>query len=324
MKYFGILKEVDLSKLDESERIKLLLDYGLFEIKLKASFDESSINDGVITIKESELKRIALPSEEVINEMYSYIMNNIFKNDILDKKLDFLHSFESSIYGIEYLDAKKEALFQFNKIYEHISNGNIKKFKDFVSSNNQILLKSQGRIETLYELQISNKTRLYEKLSFKKYFDGDTIFFEKQNLIDKFKIDEEVKTEMLIQILVELNNRFGFEEDYFFTMHRKAFEYFSKNQGLFKTFNACLFTFNQINEMKENHKAQVESLYEFLVSKNDLIIDNRTNFMKFLKDKFNIEISKIKSFQKNSNYTHDDRVEKYEEKWDKFLQMKNK
>ncbi|SEB07019.1 hypothetical protein SAMN05443667_12013 [Flavobacterium gillisiae] len=134
----------------------------------------------------------------------------------------------------------------------------------------------------------------------------------------EFQIYSDVTTfEALKQVAVELNARFGFENDLYFTNKVDDAINFNKYRHIFTKLESYQFTNLQFKSFADKRKAQTDSLYEVLIKK-ELITDNKTKFIDFLQSEYNFKPAIINSFAKKINYEHNERVLKISDAWDEF------
>lgn len=314
MKHFGCLKDVELNKLNEREIADFLLKEGLFEMKIEAKGDPLSIKDGIMDFIASPDHRIVEPTKILVDEFYSFIMNDVFKYTILSEKLEFLTFFNNQIFGLEFIEQKKIALDHFNRIYNDNHINVITPFETKISETGIKHTYTYGKLQLLsYQLD-GFKRNLVNKITLNNYLNGNKDFFTKENLLENYDIVDEVQFEIWVQILVELNDRFKFEEDLFFTKIKVEKDRYDRCTHIFKSFESFQFTSRKIEKFYDNKKANIESLYQVLVE-HELIKDHKENFIEFLKNEFDIPISKIISYDEKDNYAHDDRVKLFTQEW---------
>ena len=314
MKHFGCLKDVEFDKSNETEIADFLIAEGLFEMKIEAKGDSTTIKDGIMYFIASPDHRIVEPNDSLVDEFYSFIMNDVFKYEILKGRFEFFNFFNNQIYGLEFLEQKKIALVHFNKIYDENYLNVITHFNSSVSETGINHTYNYSKLQMLYYQLNGFKRNLINKIKLNRYLNGDKDFFTIERLRKEFDIEDEVEFETWVQILVELNDRFKFEEDLYFTKIRNEKDRYNRYTHIFKSFESLQFTSRKIEKFQDNKKANIESLYQVLVN-HDLIKDHKENFISFLKNEFDIVISKIISYNENENYTHDDRVKLFTQEW---------
>lgn len=314
MKHFGCLKDVAFDKSNEREIADFLVGEGLFEMSIEATGNPLSIKDGIMDFIFCQDHRIVEPKETLVEEFYLFIMSDVFKYTILENKLEFFSSFNNQIFGLESLEQKKIALDHFNRIYNDNYLNVITPFETKISETGIKHTYTYGKLQMLsYQLH-GFKRNLVNKITLNNYLNGNKDFFTKENLLENYDIEDEVQFEIWVQILVELNDRFKFEEDLFFTKIKTEKDRYNRFTYIFKSFESLKFTSRKIEKFYDNKKANIESLYQVLVE-HELIKDHKENFIEFLKNEFDIPISKIISYDEKDNYAHDDRVKLFTQEW---------
>lgn len=314
MKYFGILDKDFFKENGENEFLDYLIKNNIYEIKRIAKGTTDNIQEGLLELMFNQNEALAVPVKDFVEEFYSYIIN-IFSHDIIKSKIEFFKFFNNEIYGLEFLEQKKIALLHFNDIYSDIQTGIITEFEEKKSENGINHIYLAGKFKMLYSQKNANKSNLIELVKINQYLMGNEESFLKENLLQKFEeIQDMIDFEIWLQILVELNDRFGFEEDRYFTERGREIQKFEKYNYIFKTLESYQFTNKKIKSFTEDHKAQIESLYQVLLEKN-LIENHKENFMFFLKDEYNLSITKIINYKETINYKHNERVELFTQEW---------
>ena len=286
----------------------------MFESKHIGKGDINNIKDGVLQFIVNLDKKIVEPSKELVDDFYSFIID-LFKYEIMEERLLFFKLFNDEIYGLDYSEQKKIALNHFNKIYSENYKDVITFFEEKISENGITHTKSQGRFKMLNGQLNAFKSNLINEIQANEYLTGNKDFFNPKNLSSKFaSINDTIIFETWLQILIELNDRYNFEEDLYFTQIRFDKEKFKKYNHIFKTLESYQFTNNKVKSFVADQKAHIESLYKVLIDEK-LIIEHKENFMKFLKEEYDLTISKIISYDDSTNYKHDERVALFKLEW---------
>lgn len=318
MKHFGHLKGIELSKKNERTIADLLVKDGLF---LKYFEGRSTgFKDGIIdfTIKTDTI--VVEPGEELIDEFYDYIMN-IYKYDIATEKLSFFKMFNDTIFGLDFNQQKAIALLHFKQIYDDIYLDLMTPFNEQRSDNGIVHNYTYSKLQMLSYQYRAFKYNTISRTNLNHYLQGNAEFFEKESFSEKFDLSAEISFESQLQVVVELNDRFQFEEDLYFAQIRFDKKKFKEYNHIFKTLNSYQFTNNKIKSFKEDHKAHIESLYDVL-SSNQLITNHKENFMAFLKKEHDLDITKIISYKDKINFSHDERVALFESEWSNLTSEK--
>ncbi len=309
------------SEKNEAEIRDFLINQKLFETRYIATGNSSNIKNGILELIYNPNEAIVQPTKELVEDFYSYVMS-IFEYDIKSQKFIFFSKFNDEIYGLPFTKQKKIALKYFIDIFNTNYKDVITLFELKTSENGIIQTHSSGKLKLIKGQHDAYKRNLIDEIKANQYLEGNKDFFSKENIYPKYPIlNEIISFEICVQILVELNDRFNFEEDLYFSEIRFDKENFEKYSNIFKTLESYKFTNNKIKSFTEDHKAHIESLYQVLVEKK-LIFNHKENFMKFLKEKYNLTITKIISYDKNINYSHDERVILFESEWSNLTSKK--
>lgn len=311
MRNFGHLRGVKITKDKEREIALLLINDGLFVAKQIGK--KSGFKDGILEFTVNTNTIVVDPSEELVDEFYEYIMN-IYKYEIATEKLSFFKMFNDDIFGLDLNQQKAIALQYFKQIYNEIYLDIMTPFNEERSENGILHSYSYSKLQMLNNQYNSFKYETISKINLNHYLHGNSDFFEKESFSEKFDLSAEISFETKLQIIVELNDRFKFEEDLYFTQIRFDKKKFKEYGHIFKTLQAYQFSNIKIKSFTEDHKARIESLYEVL-SLNELINDHKENFMMFLKKEYNLDISKIINYKDKVNFLHNERVALFLSEW---------
>lgn len=321
MKYFGCIEKDFLKNKSEKEIGDFLVENKLFEVKFEAKGNSSDIKDGILELRYNPTEAIVEPTKELVDDFYSYIID-MYKHEINSDKFVFFNMFNDEIYGLLFNKQKKIALNHFLNIFneKHI---NVVNFLELTTSDKGVNhTHTGGKLKLLYGQYNAYKRNLIEEIKVNQYLEGNADFFSKVNLFTKYpNIIKTISFEICLQILVELNDRFQFEEDVYFTQIRFDKENFKKYNNIFKTLESYQFTNNKIKSFVADQKAQIASLYQVLIDEK-LIFEHKENFMKFLKKEYDLTLTKIISYDKKINYTHDERVTLFSAEWSNLTSEK--
>ena len=312
MKYLACIEAEIFNEIDESKIASFLVEKKLFEIK-----EHYTLKNGTIDLSSVEKNIVITPTQDLKDEFYNYILNH-FNEVVIEIKHDFYDDFNEEVYGLDLKEQKTIALKHFKKIYSDISIKNLSMNFEKVSDNGIVHTYKFEKIKMLYGQQRAHKTNLALTDTLEHYLTGNQAFFDSNDLFKQYQIIEDLLYfEIWKQVLIELNDRFGFEEDYYFTNIIIDIKNFNKYKHIFKSLKSYQFTDRKIRSFKKDIKAHLESLYEALQSQ-EVIKDNKTNFMTFLKEEYEISITKIVSYHENKNYTNDERVKLFTQEWKKL------
>jgi hypothetical protein len=311
MKYFACLEPDTFDNFNEKNLIKILLDKELFEERVR---EKGKVKNGKIDSSTVETYIAITPTQDLKNEFYSYILA-VYNSTITEIKHKFYEDFNEEIYGLELDNQRTIALKHFKEIYKDISLKDITFINEKVSTNGIKHSYNFEKIKMLYGQQRAHKNNLALTDTLEHYLTGNQTFFEENNIVEQYQIIEDLLLfEIWRQVLVELNDLFGFEEDYYFTNRNNNRIKFNEYKHIFKSLESYQFTDRKIKSFEKDKKAHIESLYEMLIT-NKLIIDQRLIFISFIKEEYKFELSKIISYLKKKNFIHDERVVLFNEEW---------
>lgn len=312
MKYFACLESDTFDNFNEKNLIKILLDKELFEERVR---EKGKVKNGKIDSSTVETYIAITPTQDLKNEFYSYILA-VYNSTITEIKHKFYEDFNEEIYGLELDSQRTIALKHFKEIYKDISLKDITFINEKVSDNGIKHNFNFEKIKMLYGQQRAHKNNLALTDTLEHYLTGNQTFFEENNIVEQYQIIEDLLLfEIWKQVLVELNDRFGFEEDYYFT--NKWFDKlkFNEYKHIFKTLKSYQFMDRKIKSFEKDKKAHIECVYEVL-KEQKLIKDQKENFMIFLKKEYDITITKIIPYKEKVNYTNDERVVLFNQEWE--------
>jgi hypothetical protein len=212
MKYFGILdpKTLDLTDIEIET---LMLEKGLLVKSLVAQ--AVRFENNILHMTAPETIHINA-SEELVQEYYKFIID-LYQSQILEIKLPFIKDFEDEIYGLELADQKEKALNHFKKIYTDIYEDRLSVYDEIVSDDGIPHTRNFSKLKMLYHQQEAYKNNLSGTRTSMYYLVGDRQTYIDSNFVENEIVIEILKFEAWKQIVVELNSRFDFEEDYYFT-----------------------------------------------------------------------------------------------------------
>lgn len=217
MKYFGILdpKTVELTIEEINE---LLVSKGLFVKIIKA--EAKKCKEGTVHF---EMKNATYfePIKDLKDAYYEFIIN-LYQIAILEIKLPFFKKFNDEIYGLEPKEQKTIGLKHFKEIYNTIYLDTITFFKEKTSDNGISETQNIGRFEMLNGQYDAFKTNLFNDGGFFYYLIGDKNTYLEFNYKENVIFKEVLEFEAWKQIIVELNSRYGFEEDNYFGNNLKV------------------------------------------------------------------------------------------------------
>ena len=310
MKYFGIFDQ-KTQELSDIELENLMLKNGLLEKKLIGT--ATGIENNILNFTVSNTIHIK-PSKELVQEYYKFIID-LYRSEILEIKLPFFKIFNDEIYGLDPKEQKKIALDYFKQIYNTIYKDVITIYDQRISSDGIVHTHNFNKLKMLHYQLEAYKINLSDTRSTLCYLTGDRKTYIESNFIENKTVAEILEFEAWKQIIVELNSRYEFEDDYYFTNRKNDRAKFKEYDHIFKSLESYQFTDRKIKSFEKDKKAHIESLYQVL-NEQKIINSHKENFMLFLKTEYDIHITKIISSKEKANYLNDERVTLFSQEWE--------
>ena len=313
MKYFGKFdpKTAELSK---EEINKLLYSEGLLIEMVVADEKEIKGKTLFFDITGSDVE----PIKDLSDGFCEFIID-LYETPILEIKLPFFKKFNDEIYGLDYKEQKTIGLKYFKEIYDTIYIDLIAFFKEKKNNNGILETQNKSKLEMLYAQYESLKINLFREGEFIYYLIGDKNAYSTFDYSENKIYTEVIEFEAWKQVIVELNNRFEFEDGYYFSDIQQDESNFKKYDYIFKTIESYHFTNKKILNFKNNIPSKMDSLYEFLNTKN-VIRHNIVGFKEYCINEYGIDLKTIHNLEKrNENLAHLKRIKKFQEDWDNLF-----
>ena len=272
---------------------------------LRTDFNNFSINQG---------QNIALqPTQNLLDDFYQSFIE-FHHEKIANIKFTFYEKYDEKVFGLNINDQKAIALKKYKKIYNIIFEDTITYMPDHDFDEE---LEELEDFET-YKLKVENKLNMvcYQQLKYKytlsalnpffAYITGNESIFTKTYYNKNRKtIDEALNYEALKEIMVELNSKFEFEENFFVNKNEKLIEDIIPSTNEVKFSNSENNATPFIDLLRHENKIEIEQiikthysdlkgvslryLIEFLIDKQILLINHgdKTKIHKSLKTLFN-------------------------------------
>ena len=322
-KYFGFLKDSDFPEGDRDLEIEYLQEISVLEDKpsffgivtfdyIDELYSESIDNPGI----HNHYYNI-MPN--VLQAYYKFLINH-YQEKIDTSFIRFSLDLNKQLFGFNKKEQKKIALKTFKKIFSKID------CIWEVSENNLYTegienLKSISRIDLLkkYREDVKDGLNIYDE-SFKNYLLGEIIFFNDSLIKSRSNLESAIDFESKLKKLLSLNNRFKFEEDYYFGVNNQLKERFQRHSELSFNFQVFKFIYECITKIEKSEYANIVSLYYFLFD-TKIIREDPNTFQNFINNEFNLDISRIK-IDNITNKKHLQRIEDFSDLWGKLNQQK--
>ena len=295
--------------LSKEQQIDILLTSGVYTSNNVASSPTLDIRDGIMYLPNIRTEK--LPSEAFKDEFYEYLLE-IHKR-VIDKYFFlFFIDFNYRVFGMEQISQKNLALDIFRDIYDKVNIKNINFPKIEISKNGIENVKEFNRFQKLKGIRSGFSASLATFESLLAYLGDKEAYFTS----DTFKEDKTVLAmlnfESQLKVLISLNDRYQFIDDIVFSKLGKLRDRYKHYQNLFVSFEAYYFTHNFIEELTEQKPSNIDSLHQALLELN-LIASKKESFIIYVNEEHSIPITKIRHYQRDTNRTHDFRLQKIKE-----------
>ena len=306
-KYFGILNNEDVNNFKVRELLNFYLTNELFYVSHSYSIDKIGIDAPQIDLK---------ATRKVINSLCDY------SKQLLSKKIDlpfllFFNEFNESTYGLDKTAQRNIALQDFKKLYKKIKvlkNGFVKREKD---DNGVEQVKSMNRFDFIKVRQNAQNQELATTENVLEFLNGNDAYFNSRKFIDNSTTKQFIEFETSLKILVSLNSKFKFEDDFHFSHLGILKSIFEKHNDTFKSFEVFLYTYEKIQCFTSTKTAHITSLYVALFEMG-FIPNSKTGFMKYVNLEHKMELTKLKYFQPEENRQHDQRVKEFKDELQEY------
>jgi hypothetical protein len=259
------------------------------------------------------------PTKNLLDDFYQFLIE-VHDEKIASIKFRFYIKYKEKIFGLHIKDQKAIALKSYKKIYKIIfedktiympdedSDEDSEDFEDLEDLEDAYNLKVENKLNMVYCQQLKYKHKLSTFNPFFAYLTGDESIFSKTFYNKNQKtIDEVLNYEALKEIMVELNAKFEFEENFFINKNEneKLIEDIIPSTNEVKFSNSENNATPFIDLLRHENKIEIEQvikthysdlkgvslryLIEFLIDKQILLINHgdKTKIHKSLKTLFN-------------------------------------
>lgn len=305
-KYLGIINKEGFLKWETKAQIDFLVAKKLYQLddKIPVSLNENEMFGDL-----GKSKSVLKINPEVIKEFYRYILK---KYDYLISNgfVSFFRDFNNSIYGKEKDDQRAIALENFNEIFKQVNptQYDILKRKKGVGLVEQV--ENMNRFEKLYHTRQSTKINLCPMPIAMATFYGEEDFFDSSTFTNLDFFKDMIDFEIALKILVNLNDRYHFEQDFYFSEHKDIKKTFEKYQHIFHSLDVFIFTHKKIQSFNDIIPAQITSLYDAL-NQMKLIHKKKTAFITYVNNEYAIQLTSMKYYEKGRSTERDKRVESF-------------
>ncbi|MFK5878437.1 MAG: hypothetical protein QM478_02955 [Flavobacteriaceae bacterium] len=311
--YFGIIKKNEFTQLTKKEQNDYLVAKGAFQFK---SIYKAKHNGSEYFLDLGKVKTVLELSNATIEAFYSYILE---KHDqkIKANFVTFFRDFSETVFGLEKAEQRKIALQYFKEIYAQINNPSVdlfsrKKAKGLVEEVNVI-----NRFEKLYHMRKGKKINLCSLSVAIEYFYGNDEYLSSLDFINQDSYTDAINFELGLKVLVNLNDRYHFEDDLYFSEYGALKKTFENYQHIFHSIEVFEFTHKKIQSFKDKAPAHITSLYDALNQMN-LIHKKKSAFITYVNAEYGKGITSMKFYEKGRSTERDQRVESFTQELSKY------
>lgn len=315
MNYFGILDKEEIRDLSIDEIEEVLLEKEIYTLIFTQESMEKLLESD-FKLDFDRIKTMPSPPLELINEFHEFIFKT-YKKDVIGIKYEYFSKFNEDFFGLEFSELKKISLIDFNEIYENLRINQITIVDERTTENGIAHTHTTGKLFKLYNFQHQYKTLNASTKNIVNYLTADLSFYNKEFYEQNIEIRFGVHLEVMKQILVEINDKYNFEEDIYFSKKVSDIFKLKDYDHIFKNLKSYQFTNKTICDFKKLKRSYIESLYEVLL-KFDLIEDHKENFIAFIKSEYKFILPKITTFSPKQNIQNDKRVLFLTQKWENY------
>jgi len=311
--YFGIIQMEEVVGLSVEETRYLLLEKDIyFNHFTEETYDKLYEVDFEYDLVETMTEPI--PTPQLVDEFNEFIFKR-YQENVINSKLQYFSAFNEDFYGLEYSDLRKIALSDFNEIYGNLQILQVSLVDERVTDYGISHTHTTGKIFKLYYYQQEIKKLMASTENLVNYLIGDLEFYNQQFYDENVDIRNGVHLEVIKQTLVEINDKYNFEEDIYYSKKVKNAFKFRDYDYIFKTLKAYQFTNRMICNFNTIKRTYIESLYQVLLG-FDLIEDHKENFIAFIKNEYRFILPKITTFAPKQNIQNDKRVILLTQEWE--------
>lgn len=313
MSYFGIIKKEEIEEFSIESVEYYLLEKDIYIKSISLNQMEKMMSPTLVSNYDETETSIYAPLE-LIHEFTDFIFS-IYEKYVSSSKHNYFCTFNEEFYGLEYSELRKIALSDFNEIYDNLKIVHVTLIDERVSANGISNTYTTGKLFKLYHFQQDLKKIMATTENLLSFLIGDLSFYNENFFEQNIEVRNAVNVEIIKQILVELNDKYNFEEDIYYSKKvSEAFKFKDYNY-IFKNLKSYQFTNKMIKKYKNLRRNYIESLYQVLLD-FDLITDHKENFIAFIENEYGFKVSKITTFAPKKNIQNDKRVALLTQEWE--------
>lgn len=313
MKYFGIINNENIKDLSIREIEEYLVEEDIYNCNFSNEQMSKMLNNS-FEFDFSEIETTNIPKIELINEFHEFIYKT-YQKHVINIKYNYFSSFNEDFYGLEFLELRKNSLIDFKDIFNSLNIGLMDIIDERLSNNGITHTHTTGKLYKLYFFQQNQKKSMASTDNIMNYLIGDAAFYDEEFYERNIEIIKGVHLEIYKQILVEINDKYSFEEDIYFSKKVSDVFKFKDYNYIFKNLESYQFTNKIISNNINLKRVDIESLYQVLLD-FDLIKDHKENFIAFVKADYKFIVTKITTFAPKQNIQNDKRIKFLIQEWE--------
>jgi hypothetical protein len=303
--YFGAIAQPDFFEWDEKRQNLYLLELGLFNISYsistRATTDLKIPGKISVTVPLSDQNKKYICNTQLANSIYHRVLNT-YGAYLKNYTIIFNTQLTDLTFGLDTTEIKRFALKEFNTIYKNLNPGTL-------AINGRFEVLSQRRQYLIRKIS-EEREIVMAHLTGKEDFFNVTLYESNQYL------QSVIEFEGTLEILLDLNKRYEFETDKFFSGSTLLSDKYSALDN--PSFDIHVFQFidNYINSITKHHFVHVVSLFYFLKTPK-LIKETADQFRAQINQLYPLNIGKLK-LADSSAVKHKGRMELLKKKWGDF------
>lgn len=317
--YFGLLHPTKVKGLTAEGLGEFMIESELFYVSNSFPLD---LIGAEIRHKKSEIATNIKPSNDLVYSFYEFLKTT-FSIEIERPFLNYFSEFEETVFGLDIPSQRAIAIKDFKNYYNKVKGlkGNLLRKEKSDNGIEQVTPINRFDFLKGRQLAIKNQVANIEKGYLNAYLEGDKSFFKKDTLLKLKDFKDLIEFESVLKILISLNGKFEFEEDYQFSELGLLKELFEMYTHIFHKKEVFIYAHKKIQSFNKNKPTNIGSLYDALIHFG-LIDRNKANFIKYVAIEHKIKLSSIKYFERGQNLEHDLRVKKIKQELLKYAEEK--
>ena len=221
----------------------------------------------------------------------------------------FFKNFNEEVFGMERAKQKVLGLEVFKQTYNEIDVKDVNLIQKEISADGIEHIKAENKLQRLKYQRNAKKNNIAKYESLVAYLIGDEGYFKSLEFL-KDEVSEDILTfESYLKVLISLNDRYKFEENFTFGAMAEMKEIFKRHNALFISFDVFKFTHNFIKNLSLDIPSNIDSLHHALLELN-LISKTKKRFIDYVNTEHNTSITKLRNPARDVNRSHDFRVKK--------------